>query len=100
MSFPGLACSRATEENFERLREILHHNDVTDLTARAEALMTAADRAQQAAFGRECDRVAPQFSHHIIGHAARGIATGTGAAAICIPEIQCKISISRIADLS
>jgi len=29
-----------------RLREILHDNSVTDLTARAEALMTAADRAQ------------------------------------------------------
>jgi dTMP kinase len=29
-----------------RLREILHDNAVTNLTARAEALMTAADRAQ------------------------------------------------------
>ena len=32
-----------------RLREILHDNEVTDLTARAEALMTAADRAQHIA---------------------------------------------------
>jgi dTMP kinase len=32
-----------------RLREILHDNDVTDLTPRAEALMTAADRAQHLA---------------------------------------------------
>ncbi len=32
-----------------RLREILHDNSVTDLTARAEALMTAADRAQHIA---------------------------------------------------
>lgn len=32
-----------------RLREILHDNSVTDLTARAEALMTAADRAQHLA---------------------------------------------------
>lgn len=32
-----------------RLREILHDNDVTELTARAEALMTAADRAQHLA---------------------------------------------------
>ena len=32
-----------------RLREILHDNSVTDLTARAEALMTAADRAQNIA---------------------------------------------------
>ena len=32
-----------------RLREILHDNEVTELTARAEALMTAADRAQHIA---------------------------------------------------
>lgn len=32
-----------------RLREILHDNEVTDLTPRAEALMTAADRAQHIA---------------------------------------------------
>lgn len=32
-----------------RLREILHDNSVTNLTARAEALMTAADRAQHIA---------------------------------------------------
>jgi dTMP kinase len=32
-----------------RLREILHDNAVTNLTARAEALMTAADRAQHIA---------------------------------------------------
>ncbi len=32
-----------------RLREILHDNTVTNLTARAEALMTAADRAQHIA---------------------------------------------------
>lgn len=32
-----------------RLREILHDNAVTDLTPRAEALMTAADRAQHLA---------------------------------------------------
>ncbi len=32
-----------------RLREILHDTSVTDLTARAEALMTAADRAQHIA---------------------------------------------------
>lgn len=32
-----------------RLREILHDNTVTDLTPRAEALMTAADRAQHIA---------------------------------------------------
>ena len=32
-----------------RLREILHDNEVTELTAHAEALMTAADRAQHIA---------------------------------------------------
>lgn len=32
-----------------RLREILHDNDIVDLTPRAEALMTAADRAQHIA---------------------------------------------------
>ena len=38
-----------SRERFARLREILHDTDVSNLAPRAEALMTAADRAQHIA---------------------------------------------------
>ena len=46
-----------------RLREILHDNEVTDLTPRAEALMTAADRAQHIA---EIVRPALDAGRHVV----------------------------------
>ena len=39
-------CSPARRHGGKRLRQILHDNDVTELDARAEALIAAADRAQ------------------------------------------------------
>lgn len=46
-----------------RLRAILHDNEVTDLTPRAEALMTAADRAQHIA---EVVRPALDAGRHVV----------------------------------
>ena len=47
---------------------------------------------QMPAVCHQINRSTPRAPHDIIRHTARGIATGPGAAAIAVPEIQRKIS--------